>query len=363
MGLKGLKNVLSALSAFFITLAISAPAFSQALPTLEAQKILENPRQPIDVTRPEDLFLISQQFELMRSTLRLTISDERHLPLMRHHGVETEYVALLIHGLYGSPHHMKYIQEQFYSRGINTVSWLLPGHYQKNYTDLDKVTYQQWIQSSRNGLKWAQKLGKKVILVGFSTGSMIETIFASEPENKIAGIFMYAPALKIHAASFVAAHIGDMLNVIGNDFAFGQPNGKNISYYSPQAAIQLESMAKNFKSKFSNYKHLKMPIMVSAFNNDFTIDGGEVEKLVAQAPNVTSNLRIPLGARAPLWIFSTFELPKEFDLTPNKMLNHGIMPGLDWNSAWKNTKTGQVQSVGHAMENWLGAVARYSANF
>src|SRR5688572_26838028 len=61
-------------------------------------------------------------FERMREARAGSISHERHLPRLLHHGRETPIVVVYFHGLYESPQYSKGIARGLHEQGFNVLS-------------------------------------------------------------------------------------------------------------------------------------------------------------------------------------------------------------------------------------------------
>ena len=105
---------------------------------------------------------------------------------------------LFIHGLLDSPFITRDIAKSLQNQGFITRSILLPGHGMRPGSLL-QVTYEDWLQSLYYGVTSLTKVVEKIILIGFSTGAVLSAIHTLLRPEKIAGIVMLSPAIKINS--------------------------------------------------------------------------------------------------------------------------------------------------------------------
>jgi Esterase/lipase len=90
---------------------------------------------------------------------------------------------LLIHGFGGGVHEVKPLAEHLISNGFEAVCPLLKGHSAAR-KDMQKVTYEDWIDSAEKELLTLKKTGGDIILIGFSMGGLIAFNFAYKYDVK-----------------------------------------------------------------------------------------------------------------------------------------------------------------------------------
>ena len=104
--------------------------------------------------------------------------------------------ALLVHGLLDSPLTLRDIGLQLQAQGILARAILLPGHGTRP-GDLLHIDYHQWLDAVRYGIATFAKEVDTLFLIGYSTGASLALYHALQNANRIAGIVLLAPALKI----------------------------------------------------------------------------------------------------------------------------------------------------------------------
>lgn len=131
------------------------------------------------------------------------------LPTSYLHNGRTEYAVLLIHGLNDSAYYMSDLTNLFGSAGFNSISILLPGH--GTYTeDMLSVTVEDWRKEVDRGIRMANMLGQKLIIVGFSLGATL-AIDAMFRGNNVHSLYLFSPALQVK--SRVARHMACFLPI------------------------------------------------------------------------------------------------------------------------------------------------------
>ncbi len=101
--------------------------------------------------------------------------------------------VVLIHGLTGTPVEMKPLEKHLKKLGVDVENVLLAGHGGSN-ADVIASTWQQWLQSARDGVKAILSRNEKVIICGLSMGSLLASIIAAE-ESRVAGVVICSPTL------------------------------------------------------------------------------------------------------------------------------------------------------------------------
>lgn len=86
---------------------------------------------------------------------------------------------LLIHGFTGAPGSMKKIGEALSNDGYTVSGIRLPGH-GTHITDMEKASWQDWLDAARNGALNLSKKCDKIFVCGLSMGGLLTLILASE---------------------------------------------------------------------------------------------------------------------------------------------------------------------------------------
>ena len=119
---------------------------------------------------------------------------------------------LILPGLYESPYYMKGLTEYYKSRGFNVVSLVLSGHFRKNDPEMKKFRHTDWRADAEEGLKIAKSFGKKVYLLGYSTGGTLAADLALRHPSDVAGLFFFAPALDLTSRTYMMVKMGALIH-------------------------------------------------------------------------------------------------------------------------------------------------------
>lgn len=117
---------------------------------------------------------------------------------------KTEYVLVYLHGFKashgeGDPVHRKVAE----TLGLNLYLSRLYGHGLNVSKPLHELSAEALKKSARRALAIGQKTGKKVILMGTSTGASLGLYLAAQPELKdiIKGLVLYSPLIQFYGSS------------------------------------------------------------------------------------------------------------------------------------------------------------------
>ncbi len=108
--------------------------------------------------------------------------DTDHAPYVLAHEKPTEIAVMIIHGYGGTPRQSLQMAQSLYRQGFNVLSNLLYGHARKSQM-LDTLsqdipgTFQIWRDNIAQGFDIATRLGKRVVVVGFSMGGALSLDF------------------------------------------------------------------------------------------------------------------------------------------------------------------------------------------
>ncbi len=179
-----------------------------------------------------------------------------HQSILIEQGKKTDVVALVIHGLYESPYYSTDLTTYFSNESINVLSMRLPGFFDADYTYLDDLTYEEWINAVNDVVQLVKPLGEKLIIVGHSLGGALAVhqalLSIQKGNNDIAGLFLFAPALR-PAVGFgeSLAMIGSIFTgIAGNSFTGTNPEDWHVSYLSGNAANQVFRLSTHIHQTF-----------------------------------------------------------------------------------------------------------------
>lgn len=112
---------------------------------------------------------------------------------------------LMIHGLTATTAEVRPISKFLHANGYTVSGPLLPGHY-TTIEDLNRVHWQDWVATVEAAYTKLASDCSRVIVGGESTGALLALWLAiNHPE--IAGILLYAPALRLTLSPFMIASL------------------------------------------------------------------------------------------------------------------------------------------------------------
>jgi alpha-beta hydrolase superfamily lysophospholipase len=249
------------------------------------------------------------EFQTLRARRIREISNPMHAPTLLDHGRKTDYVVVLTHGLYDSPNSHRALAKKFYDKGMNVVMPLLPGHWSKDPTKLDRVSYRDFLREQKRAIQLAKKMGKKVILAGHSTGGLL-AVDSAIKDPSIAGLVLAAPALDLSPEAAVIAKIGAFFEgTNANYFMRKQPDPYYMPYYSAHAGNEVQKLVNEMRRQngfdelpfFDNgeelaykrrmYSRIKAPTFVMTAGKDVAIDNDEVDIFVSSTRGPRKQVR------------------------------------------------------------------------
>ncbi len=281
-----------------VKIFLSAALLSAALPAAAASFACPDygplPAQPTDYASAIDAF------GRYRDSKKSAIRAEGDLPFLKTHGAPTDDAVLLIHGLSDSPYYVAALGAELHARGANVVSILLPGHGTAPECLLH-VRASQWREETRFGLSLARRLGRRVSILGFSTGgalaldALAESEMTREPEPQRWGdLLLFSPALAFDTPKT------DWCGVPGADaimeHAMPWASGKGAPETNPYKYAQLATNGVCQLFDLMEFNELRRPLIERALSarrigvfaveslDDQTVDPQAVVGFVADLP-------------------------------------------------------------------------------
>jgi esterase/lipase/1-acyl-sn-glycerol-3-phosphate acyltransferase len=124
---------------------------------------------------------------------------------------------LFVHGFLSSPAELRTFAEKMYRKKHPIMGVRLAGHGTSPH-DLEKRTWEDWLESVRRGYKILSAFVDEVIIVGFSAGGVLSLLLAEEKPKKLIGIASIAApmALQDKGVAFIPAlhHINKIASLI-----------------------------------------------------------------------------------------------------------------------------------------------------
>lgn len=144
------------------------------------------------------------------------------------HGVPTEHVYVLIHGLSNNPRQFAKLGQLLYERGANVVIPRLPYHGEKNRmaTEWAHLTGQQMIDNAAEAVALAKGLGRHVTVVGLSISGTTAGWLAQQRSDVDRAVLM-APFFAPYGIPTLAlTPISRTLGTLPNFFVWWNPKYK-----------------------------------------------------------------------------------------------------------------------------------------
>jgi esterase/lipase len=225
-------------------------------------------------------------------------------------------VVFLLHGFISSPYEVASLGKSLNAQGYTVVMPLLAGYGRSTYM-AENTSSQEWLDQTQKQLTAAQGCGKKIQVVGFSLGALVETkLILEHPEiqSQVASLTLLSPALVVRHDSMMDAasvlfkflnstpslhFLAKLARKLGNfdlDIPESHPDYYNSSL-PLKTVTQLSNLAKSVD--FSLFANVKMPIKVIYSESDHTINGASgLAAILAYQPNTTSFV-IPYAEEVP----------------------------------------------------------------
>jgi len=179
--------------------------------------------------------------------------------------------ALLIHGLLDSPLHLSDIGKLLQNKGLLVRSMLLNGHGTIPGALLN-TKYTNWLESAKYGVESLAKEVNKIFLVGLSTGGAISLHPEILKHPKIAGIILFAPAIKIKSKLAAVSFYYKYLPWSNWESAWIHPSPDETIDYAKYRSMPLNAVYQVYKlTKDLDKRQPGCPIFAALSEDDKTI--------------------------------------------------------------------------------------------
>lgn len=181
------------------------------------------------------------------------------------------YGVLLLHGLTGMPSELRPLEKFLQKNGFETEAPALAGH-GGTHLDLIKVTWQEWVESARVGLKKLLQRVDRVILCGLSMGGSIAALLSLEESERVCGVIMLSPTLTydgsnfdnlVHQKIFKSKFLRDLMHIMVAVFPITgkycywtetPPYGLKDTRLQAQITKQIEAASKGTSNEFGLFR-------------------------------------------------------------------------------------------------------------
>jgi len=194
--------------------------------------------------------------------------------------------ALLLHGLTGSPFEMRHVAERLNARGLRCLGPVMPGHGGEPAA-LARLPWASWVEGARRELA---RLGgaRRTYVVGCSMGALVACALAHALPEKVDGLALLAPALRLPAPSRAAGLLARSLpfghllppvpKVAGSDVRDLEMRRRNPGLQAvPLSAVgELVDLARHVDRLLPG---IAAPALVVAGGHDHTVTLGGVRRV------------------------------------------------------------------------------------
>lgn len=190
----------------------------------------------------------------------------------------TEYVLLYLHGFSASRYEGYPITHDFVKEfGVNAYLPRLAEHGLVDEDPLLNMTPERLYASAREALVIAHKLGKKVIIMGTSTGGTLGLMLAAEFPAEVSGLILYSPNIQIKQKT--AALLSGPWGLQIGRLAFGgkyrttddEPGSKTCEYwncrYRVEATVYLQQLVEA-RMNAAEFARVKVPVFLAYYYKD-----------------------------------------------------------------------------------------------
>ncbi len=199
--------------------------------------------------------------------------------------------ALLIHGLLDCPFTFREMGSLLQDQGILARAILLPGHGTRP-SDLLHVTYHDWLQAVRLGIESLLNEVDTIFLIGYSTGAAL-SIYHALQDNRINGLVLLAPAIKIRTPVDVLVNWYHLTNCLGKDrdWVFRAEEDDYAKYKSItfNGVKQVAKLTESIREMCSAQK-VQQPMYMILSRVDETISSQEAIELFSATQNPQNQL-------------------------------------------------------------------------
>lgn len=198
---------------------------------------------------------------------------------------------IMTHGLTDSPYWLRSLGQFFSQQCFHVQAVLLPGHGTRP-GDLTQVTWQDWQQALHANIDIMQQQTSNIYLMGFSTGATLSLLAASTDYPDIKGLFLFAPALKVHPLTVITrAHRAWSWLLPRQAWLDIQPDDDPYKYesFAMNGAAQIHALISTLNSKLEPAT-LTMPVFIAASAEDHTVSTSTTLALFKALPHSENSM-------------------------------------------------------------------------
>lgn len=211
--------------------------------------------------------------------------DPAALEILPNNRIE-ENVLLYIHSFTQGPHEILPLQESFTAKNFNILALSYSGHElnadgsrKQNYRDYYAADWKEDIQFA---LRLAKQYGKKVWIMGYSTGGLLALQQVKENSSRIKAMLLVAPALALaptmSGSSCTGSFVVNTLDLSSEETQKILAGGCLIRTTISNVFERIPMMPKPTETNIV-LESLNIPILVAYTERDTTVDNWRTEMI------------------------------------------------------------------------------------
>jgi carboxylesterase len=196
---------------------------------------------------------------------------------------------LLLHGFTATSFEVRRLGETLHEAGFTTAGPLLPGHGTRP-ADLNRVHWQQWIETAEAGYQALARDHQRVFVGGESNGGLIALYLAAlHPE--IAGVLAYAPALILPLTAWqrlALRMIAPFVAALPKPDLDDDQSWQGYKVNPPKGILQLMRLQTETRQRLPD---VHQPVLIVQGQKDQTIDPRSAEVIFESIASPVKTLR------------------------------------------------------------------------
>jgi len=221
--------------------------------------------------------------------------------------------VLLTHGLSDSPYSMRHLAAFFQQNGFRVMAVLLPGHGTQP-GDLLDVAWREWAKTVAYGAYQLAEEADEIYLAGYSTGATL-SVYHSLRDNRVRGLFLFSPALKItRRAAFANLHKLYSWLIPSARWVDIKPDLDIYKYesFTRNAAAQTYALTRELGRKLQGHR-LDIPVFTAASADDMTVKTSVIFEFTKHA--------CPPSSRLVIYTTEPEKFPRDFPADRLELVN------------------------------------------
>ncbi len=205
-------------------------------------------------------------------------------------GKKTHTAILILHGYAQNPEALEPLVRFFSQYNVNIVAPRLSHHFDEDLKALDSVSGKDWTTQTQKAFEVASKLGRRVVVVGYSLGGLLASRLALANPDSTYGLILLSPAWRLSSKMSGGANIGTIFHKSGNDYLnLEVACDSQHAYYSASGGNEIqvlqEAIEIAFKKKTSGHgdsilQKIDTPMLVATVAKDDTIDSDFIDTMM-----------------------------------------------------------------------------------